>query len=267
MAKGDGFWGPPSEWAKDLAIATGVGVFLGVIGPFGSFNGGGLELRVFYWIANIWAGYLVLAMVVRLGLRAAARFDLPVWFSLAASVAVGAGPLALVLGYLSHLFWPGSRGEAQHYGVWYAETLALSGPLTFAYYFLVRHGLHKAAAVGDCPAPNGVSDDPPSLLDRLPPRLRGDLLCLQMEDHYVRAHTETGSDLILMPLKQAISELHGIEGQQVHRSWWVARAAVTEPVRNGRNLALRLRNGLVVPVSRSSVAGLREAGWLEGSAP
>ena len=39
--------GTPREWAKDLTIATVIGVFLGVIGPFGSYNGGSLELRVF----------------------------------------------------------------------------------------------------------------------------------------------------------------------------------------------------------------------------
>jgi DNA-binding LytR/AlgR family response regulator len=96
----------------------------------------------------------------------------------------------------------------------------------------------------------------------LPPRLGHDLLCLQMEDHYVRAHTARGSDLILTPLKDAIAELGATDGLQVHRSWWVARAAVAEPVTSGRNLSLRLSNGLEVPVSRASVAKLRAAGWL-----
>jgi DNA-binding LytR/AlgR family response regulator len=83
-----------------------------------------------------------------------------------------------------------------------------------------------------------------------------------MEDHYVRAHTDQGSDLVLLPLKAAVAELD-VEGLQVHRSWWVARAAVTTAVQDGRNLKLRLTNGLEAPVSRASIAALRQAGWLE----
>lgn len=268
MIGDESFWGEPREWAKDLAIATGICAFLGVIGPFGSFNGGSLELRVFYWIANVWAGYLVLALVVRVGVRAAARFDVPVWFAMAVSVAVGAAPLALLLGYFSAIAWPGSRGEARNFGIWYAQTLALSEPLAFAYYYFARPGHRGASGRVERPQqPELASTNQQSLLARLPPRIGGKLLCLQMEDHYIRAHTDRGSELILMPLKQAIAELPDIDGLQVHRSWWVARNAVAEPVLDGRNLTLRLSNGLMVPVSRSSVAGLREAGWLERSSP
>ena len=87
-------------------------------------------------------------------------------------------------------------------------------------------------------------------------------MCLQMEDHYVRAHTPLGSDLILIPLKDAVAELTGVEGLKVHRSWWVAKRAVGRSILNGRNCGLRLSNGLDVPVSRASIAKLRAAGWL-----
>jgi DNA-binding LytR/AlgR family response regulator len=52
---------------------------------------------------------------------------------------------------------------------------------------------------------------------------------------------------------------------QVHRSWWVARAAVADSGLNGRNLILRLKNGLEAPVSRPTVAKLKAAGWLTGA--
>ncbi len=35
-------------------------------------------------------------------------------------------------------------------------------------------------------------------------------------------HTDRGSDLILMRLSDALTELKGLEGAQTHRSWWVA---------------------------------------------
>jgi DNA-binding LytR/AlgR family response regulator len=75
----------------------------------------------------------------------------------------------------------------------------------------------------------------------------------------VRAHTDLGSDLILTPLRAAMAE---IDGLQVHRSWWVARSAVTAALVDGRKHSLRLTNGLDVPVSRASVAKLRALGWL-----
>lgn len=100
-------------------------------------------------------------------------------------------------------------------------------------------------------------------LRRLPPRLGRDLVCLVMEDHYVRVHTAAGSDLILLPLHKAVEEMSGVPGMQVHRSWWVARAAVREMLEDGRNLRLRLVNGLEAPVSRQNVARLKAAGWLD----
>ena len=51
--------------------------------------------------------------------------------------------------------------------------------------------------------------------DRPLKRLAPNLLCLQVEDHYVRAHTASGSDLMLIALKDAIAELEGVEGLQV----------------------------------------------------
>ena len=111
-------------------------------------------------------------------------------------------------------------------------------------------------AAGPAPAPQ------PAFLDRLPAHLGSDLLALEMEDHYVRAHTALGSELILLRMRDAIAELGGIEGAQVHRSWWVARDAVEDVKRDGRNVRLVLPGGLEAPVSRTRVAELKDAGWL-----
>ena len=64
-----------------------------------------------------------------------------------------------------------------------------------------------------------------------------------------------------MRLSDAIGELDGIEGERVHRSWWVARAAVTGRETRGRAVWLRLSNGLEAPVARTMVAPLRNQGW------
>jgi hypothetical protein len=256
--------GSPREWAIDLAIITVIGVFLGLIGPFGSYYGAGPEVRIGYWVANLWIGFLILATTVRLCILVARRTDMPVWFAIALGVAMGALPLTILLGLFSDLVWPPAHGRLTSGFVQYGQVLVMSEPLSFGFYYLMqRHWPHPpapavlSAGAGPSPRSGGAA----GFLDRLPPRLGRDLICLKMEDHYVRAHTTRGSDLILTPLKDAVAEL-GDEGLQVHRSWWVARRAVSEPIARGRNLYLRLSNGLEVPVSRASVAKLRGAGWL-----
>ena len=99
-------------------------------------------------------------------------------------------------------------------------------------------------------------------LERIPERLGRNLLHLHMQDHYVEVHTEEGSDLLLLRFRDAIRELDGLDGAQVHRSHWVARAAVAGVERRNGRIALRLVNGNRVPVSRSFAPALRDRGWL-----
>jgi DNA-binding LytR/AlgR family response regulator len=266
-------FGTPREWAKDLTLATAIGVFLGVIGPFGSFYGAPIEQRIFFWVGDMWIGFAILSVVVRLSVRTAMRLDVPIWFALAMGVVLGSAPLSLVLNIFSMATWAGAHGRFRDLLAQYAETLAIAAPMAFLYYWIgVRNGqnapLVSTPRPAHCPVEAGeaVNLDPglqkTLFLDRMPPRVGRELLALQMEDHYVRAHTEHGSALILMSLKEAIAELGDAEGMQVHRSWWVARGAVADKGLNGRNLILRLKNGLQAPVSRPTVAKLKAAGWI-----
>ena len=262
MNDSGGILGSPRQWAVDLAVATGIGVFLGVIGPFGSFNGGGLEYRLFFWVANLWIGLIMLSLVMRVSLRAASRLGLPVWFALPACAAIGALPLSLAVALFSAHYWAGNHGHMGSMLQTYGQVLAIAEPCAFGYYFLVRGRRPTPAQPLSGPAIAPPVSGDARFIDRLPSRLGRNLLCLQMEDHYVRAHTDQGSDLILTPLKTAMAELAGVDGLQVHRSWWVARSAVVAPVLAGRSYSLRLSNGLEVPVSRASVARVRAMGWL-----
>lgn len=111
-------------------------------------------------------------------------------------------------------------------------------------------------------APSMVGGLAPRFLARIPARLGRDLLALEMEDHYLRVHTRLGSDLILIRMRDAVAELDGLEGLQVHRSWWVARAAVDRIDRDGKTMKLSLVNGLSVTVARDRQGEVRAAGWV-----
>ena len=65
-----------------------------------------------------------------------------------------------------------------------------------------------------------------------------------------------------MAERELVSELEGIEGMQVHRSWWVARDAITDAKRGDGRARLTLKDGAEVPVSRTYASRLRDEGWI-----
>ena len=65
----------------------------------------------------------------------------------------------------------------------------------------------------------------------------------------------------MLRLSDAVAELEGLEGAQVHRSWWVARDAVRGVKRGDGRAVLTLEGGIEVPVSRRHARVLRDAGW------
>lgn len=72
-----------------------------------------------------------------------------------------------------------------------------------------------------------------------------------VRDHYVDVFTDRGTETLLMRFSDAISELDGIRGNQVHRSHWVACDAMLRIDRSNGKHFLVLKDGSKVPVSRS----------------
>jgi hypothetical protein len=103
---------------------------------------------------------------------------------------------------------------------------------------------------------------PDLIAEKLVTRLRAArLIAIEAEDHYLRIHTDAGSDLVLMRMVDACALLPESAGARVHRSWWAARGAVEALARREGKAELTLRGGLAVPVSRAMQATLREQGW------
>ena len=65
---------------------------------------------------------------------------------------------------------------------------------------------------------------------------------------------------VLFRLKDALAELEGTDGMRVHRSYWVARAAIDCVEGKGRKIVLILTNGQHIPVSESYLPAVRQAG-------
>ncbi|MBB5686382.1 hypothetical protein FHS49_002406 [Sphingobium boeckii] len=106
-------------------------------------------------------------------------------------------------------------------------------------------------------------DDSP-FLAKWPAHLRGEILALEAEQHYLRIHSTEGNALILYRLSDAMREL-GPKGMQVHRSFWVTAGAVAHVVRNNVSLKLVLTNGMEIPVSRSFRLSVQQADFLQSN--
>ena len=96
-----------------------------------------------------------------------------------------------------------------------------------------------------------------ALINELPLDKRGQLICLQMDDHYLNIMTDKGDHLLLMRFKDALTKLESYDGFQTHRSWWVAKDAVASSKKEGRKLILVMINGTEVPVSQTYLANTK----------
>lgn len=94
----------------------------------------------------------------------------------------------------------------------------------------------------------------------------GSLLAIQAEDHYCRVHCREGaSALIHYRFGDALDEVAGIDGTQVHRGAWVAAGAVRGAIREGRRWELLLAGGQRVPVSATHLPQARARGWIRSN--
>jgi hypothetical protein len=250
----------------ELTVVIGLGVLLALIGPYGSFDAP-LADRLFYWVGLGVAGLLLFRPTMAAASSIARNLDLPEAAVWAAGCFIATLPMSLIV-WLAAPGRPARFPTASELLLLYANVLVLAAAVTTMFWFLKGPTRPPSGqfAKPDAGAGSLEGTAEPRFFERLPPHLGRDLLALEMEDHYVRAHTRLGSTLILMRMRDAVAELEGMEGLQVHRSWWVARAAVDGHEREGRNLRLVLSNGLQAPVARSSLAGLRAQGWIQAEA-
>lgn len=249
----------PITWVaarRTLVIATAIGAFLSFVGAFGTQDMPFLP-RTLYVVVISWAGGAVglftYRLVTRLGWGAGRRY---VQGAIAATVMTV--PMGLLVWGSTQIVAGGGAPIAQLPG-YVLTSFVISQALT-AFAVVLNRRAHYADL--HLAAPGGVAA-PPKFLDRLPLKLRGaEVWAVEAEDHYLRLHTSKGQDLILMRLADAVDELAGIEGTQVHRSWWVARDAIADAQRGDGRATLTLKDGAQVPVSRTYAKIIRELGWI-----
>jgi uncharacterized membrane protein len=232
-------------------VMAGVAAILGLSGPFETWNTQSLPLRMLYWALVVWltysAGFVVTAL-----LHPYASRQGPFMRTLGTALAVAIVVFCLLF-LLNLLFGQGPQSPG--------SALA-SFAAVFVICLVIEIAAQVFAAKPTAALPLATPQGPPAILLRLPVQKRGVLLSLSVQDHYVDVVTTKGREMLLMRLGDAIRETSPVTGLQVHRSHWVAQAAVSAAEKRGDGALLTLINGQTVPVSRAFMPAIRQAGLL-----
>ena len=240
------------EFSRGLIVALIAGAFLALTGAFGS-GAAPFAVRLAYWVLLMVLGGLC-GHLCAAGVRRFIDFDERPWLGVLVLTLAITGPLSVVVWITTGLFFDG-LSSIQGLPRLVIPVMVVTAAASAVNILLGRAQPRQTHAGPSSPVRA-------AFLDRLPPRLRGaDIRAVQAEDHYLRIHTDRGSDLVLMRLSDAVEELEGLEGARTHRSWWVARDSVRGVERRDGRATLTLDGGLVAPVSRRYARALREAGW------
>lgn len=244
-------------------------VILAAIGAMGTFDQPFVS-RLVTWLLLALGGYACFRPVIAVGTWLSRRAALPSRPMIALASTLASVPATLFVAFLV-------RGSIARMSLGELATLfpyvLLLGAIATAIQLMVRRSTgadgEGVAATPVAPAEEAiepaVSVPVPAaspFLDQLPPAIAHGLLYIGNEDHYVRAYAPAGEAMVLARMRDVVAGLAGLDGARVHRSWWVARAAVTETIRRDRAVYLRLVDGREVPVARSMVAELKADGWL-----
>ncbi|MBI5938898.1 MAG: LytTR family transcriptional regulator DNA-binding domain-containing protein [Caulobacterales bacterium] len=238
---------------RGLGIAALAGVFLAAAGAFQTGEAP-LVTRFAYWIPVMLVGAMAGIVVSVLVDRGGWFDDRPALQGMLIAVTLTA-PLTVFIWAISSCAFHRFDFDLADLRFFVGPVFIVNCAMTALNYFTQKAPTETHAA------PAGGA--PPRFLERLPVKLRGsEIFAVEAEDHYLRLHTSKGQDLILMRLGDAVAELEGLEGAQVHRSWWVAKAAVEHARRGDGRATLTLKDGAKVPVSRAYAKALRASGWI-----
>lgn len=237
--------------AAEFALFCAAGVFMALLGPFGS-DRNTLTERFIYWLVLIIGGGVIGASLDEAVGRRLGGF----WPRLAIDSLLMTPAVTLLVAVVAHLMFGADIWRSYHLTLVFQVFVVCVAVMAL-----------RQLAWRELPAMVAATAEPdadPTLAfrQRLSARRReATVFAVQAEDHYLRVHTDAGEELITARFADALDELAAAPGFRTHRSWWVAASAL-EAVRwrRGRGEA-RLICGLSVPVSRGQAAALRQAGW------
>lgn len=281
-------------WPKALRYVLGglaIGLGLGFIGPYGTYQALDADIRVFFWMSSVslgWVEAIFFSYALR-GFTVGSRFE--GWPTLVAATIITTIPVYFQVLFLADLVEGFVRTPKMEEKVTLPSVYFIVLFCMIIQWMIIerwrlvpnKDDLTQdvipqssqaevlqttslvPSRVQEAPLPSAEKAELPHPAIRLkdmPKDLMGDILCIRVEDHYLRITTTQGEGLILKRMKDAVAELDACDGMQVHRSWWVARSAVMQVETVSRQKILILTNGLEVPVSRTYLPSLKAHDWV-----
>jgi len=234
------------HWMFLVALWVLLTVLCVVAGPFGTG-----QAMAWWGLASYW-GFVVGVSI--LGSEGAARLPQGTAYLRIAVWSGYALVLAGVVFGVNALLFP---------TVWaLSDFLPLLGSIAVSV-LVIQAVIYLATSLGTMPVADTPTDHPDpqaKFLRRVPLEMRGPLVRIEAQDHYLNVVTAKGHALILLRLTEAIEELAQVDGLQTHRSHWVKLDAVTGHARvQGRDV-LHMSDGARIPVARSKRDAARAAG-------
>ena len=216
-----------------IFASLSVAIFLSITGPFGTFMSLNLFERFLYWFTIVFVTVVVVQFVK---VAVNTKFS---HYSLRKKVLIVSSVLVVILAPILLLIttFTESSGKTIFAPFW------LIAALTFFLTIIVMF-LQNLVGVN-------AFKERPLLYKRLKDPQTKDVYRLSVRDHYVDVYTENGIETLLMRFGDALAELDGQDGRQVHRSHWISCDAVQNLTKENGRMTLSLVDGSEVPVSRA----------------
>lgn len=256
------------EYVKHMGLYAILASVLAILGPFGT-DQDPFFFRFSYWLVMLGTfGGLIMPLTARLSRRFGIVAAAPIGPAVVGLLSLGTIPMTILVMLIDNLLYqwittadwlpfgepsrilrniqPPEPVNLTNAIILYGQVLAvvlISSGVIFVFVVSRLNRRTRQSALIPVAGANFFS--------RLPDHIGTDLIYLQMEDHYLRAVTQDGNALILMRFRDAMNEIAGIRGIQVHRSYWVATAHIVKLSRTGRRLELIMSNDARIPVSSS----------------
>lgn len=232
-----------------------LGSLLGVGGAFGTGEFDILK-RTGFWIVGLLFGSAIALLANNILERIAVLEERPIAYHILLLILICPAIDIVIVGLISIIF--GANFDWHNIISRLPVVFIISVFMTVIHWVISQIPMQSHGLVGETATKADVL-----LYERLPFKFKkAKILAINAEDHYLRIHTDVGDTMILMRLYDAIKELEGIEGSQIHRSWWVAKDAIQEIVRGDGRVNFRLSNGELAPISRSFQNALKAQNWL-----
>jgi DNA-binding LytR/AlgR family response regulator len=237
-------------WHRRLAI-DGSLILLTFTGPFGTFVDLVTPLRLAYWTAAVGGCSILMHLVIGATLAAPWLSGWPGPSRIALGSMLAAFPGAALVGLLERVMRQNDAVFDHYFWFWFCVAV-IGFPVALLQF--ATFGSRRAEFPS---APKEEGADGPKqeaveirFLSRLPLDVGQEIISLSMQDHYVRVTTSRGSVMVLIRFSEAVRELAGYPGAQVHRSHWVASGQAKRILREKDRRMIELVDGRRLPVSR-----------------